>query len=244
MKRARVSPLPRVGADLVLEAGESHHLAGVLRSEVGERIELIDGAGGLALAEITACRKKRVAVRILEKPVISRESPLHLELVLAIPHQLSTVDQLLPGLVQLGVDRIWLATCAYSGRIKKDGERYLARLHEIALQALKQSGRLVPPNIELAPNWDGLCRDLKNRLDRIILFHPGYPRMGAGMSPTENGGSLALMIGAEGGFSRDEVATAAACGIQIHGLGPRILKLETAAIGACYWAQQQLGDLS
>ncbi len=238
MKRAWLEPLPEVGAEAALDPLESHHLAAVRRAAVGERIELIDGVGGLALAEIIVCRKDAVAVRILERPQISRESPMILELALAIPHQLSTMDQVLPGLVQLGVNRLWLATSAFSGRLKKDPDRYLTRLREIVRQAMKQSGRLVGPAIEFAAHWEALCIDFQERLAHGVLYHPGYPEVSATAFPAEGLPSLGLLIGAEGGFSEREVAAAEARGIHIHGMGPRILKQETAAIGACYWARQ------
>ena len=242
VKRILVPNIPEPGAFVVPEPDEAHHLLRVRRIAAGEPVEILDGKGGISLGEALPEGKSRLRIRVLQKLDISRESPFHLEIVLAIPAQLSTLGQMLPGLVQLGVQRIHLVPTSFGGRIKKNRVKYIGRLEQVCLQAIKQCGRTRVPVIEVPENWQVLCRDLTTRVKTAVLFHPegetGMP------SVVEDSGSVALIIGPEGGFSEEEVAHARSLGIRIWGMGPRTLKMETAALGACFWAQQRFGDLA
>ncbi|CAM2065001.1 Ribosomal RNA small subunit methyltransferase E [Sulfidibacter corallicola] len=242
MKRIWSPQLPDVGELLEPDREELRHLLSVRRASAGERIEVIDGKGGLAIGELESVRKRDAEIRIVERLEASRESPLQLTVVLALPVQISTLDDCLPGLVQLGVTRlIWVPT-RYGGRMKKDPAKYQGRLQTIALQSLKQCGRLVLPVITPARDWEEACTTMTESGAFSLLFHP--IRSGAGTEALpEKLDHVALWIGPEGGFSEDEVQRAAEAGARPTDMGPRILRTETAVIGACYWAQSRFGDI-
>ena len=262
MKRIWVEAIAPQGSWVDPDPQEMHHLIRVRRVSEGETVELIDGAGGLAQGLVHLLGKQRLRIKVTERLEQERESRLHLDLVLAIPSHAATIDLVLPGLVQLGVRRIFLTPTAYSGHLKKDRGKYLSRLRQIGIQALKQSGRLVLPTIHLDSAWDDLCGHMAQTNQVNILFHPrpgfsqnhGSPAHGSPAQGSPAQGSpardlpaqpstMGIFIGPEGGFTEDEVSRAEGAGICVRGLGSRILKLETAAIGACFWAQKQFGDL-
>lgn len=238
MKRVLVSSIPEPGQVARVDSAESHHLLKVRRVAPGEMLEVMDGSGGLALGELLV-EGRQALVRIEKWVEEKRESPLRLSVGLAIPSQLSVVDQFLPGMVQLGVTHVYLAPTAFGGRPGKRAEKYEDRLNSICLQSLKQCGRTQAPELMFLPNWDRLCRTLVENHQRTILFHPAEAEVSMEVKPE----SLALLIGPEGGFSPEEVDHARHLGIECMGLGPRILKMETAVIGACFWAQRAFGDL-
>jgi len=240
MKRVMLGHMPDPGQVIEPDADENHHLMRVRRARLGEEVELIDGKGGLALGRIEELRGKTARIAVLERRQSDRESTLQLVVGLAIPMQIATFDTLLPALVQLGVTKINLVPTAFSGRLKKAADRYLERLSQIAVQALKQSGRLVLPIIEVARDWPALCRTLTGLCDQNLLFHPHRP---PGWPAEERLRSLGLLFGPEGGFSEEELAQGIDAGFQTVGLGPRILKMEVAVTGACFQAQYRYGDL-
>jgi len=235
--RVLVDALPEPGGELTPGADECHHLLRVRRIKVDDHVELLDGRGGRAAATVIGLTRRDVELRVDDNQSADRESALHLEIAVAIPSQLSSFDSLLPALVQLGVDQIYLVPTRYSGRIKK--ESYLSRLQNIALQSLKQNGRLQIPAIERAPNWQQLCETMQAGNQHNIILHPSATPH---QDPTETQ-SLGLLIGPEGGFSEEEIELAVDHGMGVRALGPRILKLETAVVGACFWAQLAYGDL-
>ncbi len=236
MKRILVDEIPAVGTTFAPPEEERHHLQDVRRVREGEGLELLDGHGGLARAEVVAVGRNSLTVRVLEQLTEQRESPLYLAMVLAIPSQLSTVDDLLPGLVQLGLNRLTLVPTTWGGRLKKDSDKYLRRLHTIAANALKQCGRTVLPELELLDRWQDALAQPRHDLD--LLFHPTEQAPSLPAQPERIG----LWIGPEGGFTPEELAEAQTAGIQLKGLGPRILKLETAALATASWSQFQWGD--
>lgn len=237
MKRILLSHIPPVGSTALADDSESRHLLKVRRSKEGEEIEVLDGKGGLARG-LLQVEGKQAKVRILEVLDAQRESPLRLTLGLAVPSQLSVFDQALPSLVQLGVDAVFLAPTEYGGRLKKGGDRYRERLQTICIQSLKQCGRTRVPEIRFLEDWQALCSVMMEENDRVVLFHPTRDAASDAVPK-----SLGLMIGPEGGFSQAEVDLARTMGVQVQGLGPRILKMETAMVGACFWAQSLFGDL-
>ncbi len=240
MKRAWVPSLPAAGSELTLDAAESHHLLKVRRARPGDRIELIDGRGGLVEAEIVNADRDAARVRVGAALPDNRESPLTLTLALAVPQQRAVVDELLPGLVQLGVDSIYLAAVEYGGALKQDTQKYQARLTTIARNALKQCGRARLPRLTLwNRDWPALCETLAAAHEAMILCHPSVDS-GA---PPPTAQSIALLVGPEGGFTDGEAAAAIDRGAVPVSLGPRVLKMETAAICAAHWAQTRYGDM-
>lgn len=237
MKRVLLPTIPAEGETIQPPEQERRHLQNVRRVSVGEQIEVLDGKGSLAIAEICGLARNSLQLRILEHRKEERESPLHLELAVAIPSHLATFDDMLPSLVQLGVTQLYLVPTQWGGRLKK--AKYAQRLNTIAQQALKQCGRLQAPSLDFPTDWATLCEHMARVNPHNTVYHPNKP----GGVPAQHEHRLGLLIGPEAGFTEVEVEQAMEHGMQVCGLGPRILKMETAAIGACYLAQFNNGDL-
>ena len=69
-------PLPS-GDVAVLEGPEAHHLSRVLRKSVGDLVELFDGQGGYASAEVQSLSKKTVELKLLNRG----QSPLGIKIM-------------------------------------------------------------------------------------------------------------------------------------------------------------------
>ena len=241
MIRVWVDHLPKEDESVILCASEHHHLTNVRRVVKDAGLEVLDGKGGLARANILECSRKRTVLKITERLSEARESPLALHLGLALPHQKSTLEEMLPALVQLGVTHLHLVETKFSGRVKGAVGKFMDRLSHIGLQALKQCGRLHLPVLNQPDTFDRVAEALIALSDRAIIFHPdpgGSPQKQA----LEKVSRLAMLVGPEGGFEEDEWRQAVAMKWESMGLGPRVLRMETAAIGACFWAQSKYGD--
>src|SRR5262249_47187392 len=103
-------------------------------------------------------------------------------------------------------------------------EAKLDKLQRYVIEASKQCGRNVLLQVEPMADWETYCgRDDLPPLR--ILAHPGAPSLA-----WEGGQEVALALGPEGGFTDEEVALARERGWRLVGLGPRTLRVETAAL--------------
>ena len=223
-----------VGAQVPVSDAESHHLLRVLRAKQGEAVEVL-GKGSACLARLEMSGKCAALTCESLIDAASRESPLDLHVVLACPVHRQTLDGLVPALVQLGVNQVTVVQSAFGGSLKTDLEKWLSRLSSIEQQARKQSGRIHEMSIYFERNM-ALALDQADGL-KIVLDPSGGP---TDMAEILN--ELTLVIGPEGGFSREELNVAVSAGFLVCSLGPRILRMETAAVGACFWAQSRFGD--
>ncbi len=240
MKRVLVDLIPGVDQLSVPSEAECHHLIRVRRTVEGEQVELLDGQGGLALAVVTKVGKHEVQLRVIHRRVEQRESPLRLTLLISIPQQWATLDSVVPALVQQGVHRIVLVNTQFGGSLKKTSEKAKTRIRAIAIQSLKQCGRSILPELVFADDFAQHSGLLVQHHDEVLMLHPGPVRLSQWQPPLLR--SLAVMVGPEGGFSTEEAALAKELGCRLLGLGPRILKMETALSGICFWAQSRFGD--
>ena len=143
---------------------------------------------------------------------------------------------------ELGVAEIWPVVTARTDAAARPalrGTRH-ERWDKVASGAAEQCGRAVVP--EVAPTMT-LEQCVARPLDgaRVVLLETeGQPPL-ASLSPRPR--ALLLLVGPAGGFDATEVARLTTGGFHLAGLGPRILRSETAAVVAVALAQGLWGDL-
>jgi 16S rRNA (uracil1498-N3)-methyltransferase len=145
---------------------------------------------------------------------------------------------------ELGVRRITPVSSEYSV-VRLDEKRTEKRVHHwrgIAASACEQCGRntlpVIDPPVSLR-NWLGEHRN--NEGMRLIL-RPGSGTSLKSVDVSDN--RLTVLVGPEGGFSDAEYDLAAATGFESAGLGPRVLRTETAALAVLTVLQSIHGDLA
>jgi 16S rRNA (uracil1498-N3)-methyltransferase len=205
----------------VLDGPEAHHLATVCRLRPGDHVCLFNGDGAEYQAEVTAVRRREVEllVQAVERP--PRELGFRLEVAAPLPKG-DRVQFLVEKLTELGVTEfvpLWTSRSVVQPRDAK-----LEKLHRYVIEASKQCGRNVLMQIAAFEDWDSYCRNSDLPALRI-LGHPGGAH-----TPWLAGFDVALAVGPEGGFTDEEVIHAQDAGWQLADLGPRILRVETAAI--------------
>lgn len=219
--RYLVPTLPPPGPTAV-DGDLAHHLGRVLRCRPGDPVRLGDGRGGTAEAEVAAVQRDRV--QLLVQRVHHEAPPLpRLWLAFAPPRQQRS-EWLFEHGTEVGVavfQPLW------TERTRPQGERP-ERWSKVVRAAAGQCDRAwlpeVLPAIELAAFL--LRTDLPAR--RWIAT-AGAPPLGANPvgSATDD---VVLLVGPEGGFSAAEAKAAAAASFQPCGLGPHVLRAETAAL--------------
>lgn len=234
------SPQPLAAqATFELAAEASHHLARVLRMQAGDALVLFNGDGGEYPATIAAVDKRSVTVTTGQRAENVPESPLHLELGIAMSKG-ERMDWIIQKATELGVARI-VPLVSERVELKLQGERAdrkLAHWRGIAIAACEQCGRNRLPDIaDIRPLAQWLEQTTAER--RFVLHH----RSAEGLNATQAPASVALLIGPEGGLSDAEIAAAERHAFAPLRLGPRVLRTETAPLAAISVLQYAWGDL-
>jgi 16S rRNA (uracil1498-N3)-methyltransferase len=215
---------------VTLDGAEAHHLLHVMRAAVGERVTLFDGSGAEFSAVVEALGRSDAALRIDERRAVDRELPFPLTVGVALPKG-DRQKWLVEKLTELGVTT--LVPLAAERGVAQPSESALKRLRRAGIEAAKQCGRNRLMQITEPQAW-GECigclgssvRELPGK--RRLVTHPGGEPVVqidlAAMLPTY------AAIGPEGGLTDAELAAAIAAGWQPVDLGPRILRVETAAV--------------
>lgn len=199
----------------------------VMRAELHDRVEVIDGQGGLARGTISSLTKEHATIQITEyerhdRPVVS------IALLLPIIHH-SRLEWAVEKAVELGVASITIFAADASDR-KGLSESQKRRLEHIIISAMKQSGELFSPKITY-------CAHLRDSLgDTTLLFFGDLHGQGKSLTfyrtLLERYPHIAWVVGPEGGFSEKEMALLQARGKPLL-LHRNTLRAETAAIVGC-----------
>ncbi len=230
-----------VNQQIVLHPEASAHLLRVLRLPIGVPITLFNGSGNEYAATLIAQEKKLAHVEITSVYVRSVAYPFAIHLGQGISRG-AKIDFTLQKAVELGVTSITPLFTEYSTvKLTADRlEKRLAHWRGVIISACEQSGRTLVPNLATPmplDKWVGYC----NAHTKLIL-HPRAARKLAELPQKTT--NIALLIGAEGGFSDHEVSLAQRHHFISISLGPRILRTETAGLAAISALQSKWGDMS
>lgn len=225
------------GAEIALDERAAHRLVRVLRKRRGDVVELFDGAGRVADAEIVeAHRRQGCRVRIRRVEARNVESPLTVELVQAMAKG-EKMDWVVQKATELGV-AAFRPVVTRRSEVRPDGaRRRMARWREIAIAACEQSGRSVLPALHPPVALDALSPDARTRAVLSPTARAGLHELAI------DDGALCIAVGPEGGFDASELDELAAAGFRAVAFGPRVLRTETAAVSALAVAQARFGDL-
>jgi 16S rRNA (uracil1498-N3)-methyltransferase len=206
-----------ISASVFIKGREFEHLR-VLRLRVGDGLIVFDGTGLEADARIVEIDEISVQLEVDAPRKVNLEPPQAITLGIALLKGDKLAD-VVRACTELGVGTIQLLVTEFSDA-KEIGSQKLQRLRRIALEASKQCKRSVVPNI-LEP-----VKLLQYVPENALMAHPGssvLPRVAVRWN-----GPVTLFTGPEGGFSDQEIAWLEQHHVTRVGLGPRILRAETA----------------
>jgi len=209
----------------VLDGPEAHHLIHVMRAKTGMEVVLFDGTGVEFDAEITRVGRADVELAVGDRKEIDRELPTKIVLAVALPKG-DRQRWLIEKAVELGISH--LVPLETTRSVVTATPQALKRLQRTVIEASKQCGRNRLMEIGLSRSWVDLVAASQEGETRV-LAHPSTPSERKAVRPVTSG-SVTLAIGPEGGFTEEEVSRAVDAGWQAVSLGPRILRIETAAV--------------
>jgi 16S rRNA (uracil1498-N3)-methyltransferase len=206
---------------VTLQGAEAHHLAVVCRLRPGDAVCLFNGDGRQYPARIEEVSRRSATLDVFAVESPARELAFRLHVAAPLPRG-DRAQFLLEKLTELGATSFVPLQTARS--VVHPRETKLDKLQRHVIEASKQCGRNVLLQVRPMLEWSAFCRSAELP-ERRFLAHPG----GEGKHET-SGGDTVVAVGPEGGFTDDEVALARAAGWRSLDLGPRILRVETAAI--------------
>lgn len=214
---------PLKGAKLELDGALGHQISRVLRLHVGDRVILQDGSGRAWESVLRQVWPGRAQVEVGNLCDVAAEPDLQVTLFASILKG-EKQEFLVQKVVELGVWAIQPIVC--SRTLAKPTGQKMARWRRIATEAAEQCERaVVPPIRDPLPINSALCESPT----LVCVERSGEP---LGDLVSIGATKLALWIGPEGGWTREELGWLSANGSHFASLGSRILRAETAAVAA------------
>lgn len=212
---------------VTLDGPEAHHLAAVCRARAGDVVSLFNGDGREYVAEVSAIERQRIGLLVTAITDPVRELPFALEIAAPLPKG-DRGEWLIEKLTELGATAFTplrtRRSVVHPGAGKQD------KLRRVVIEASKQSGRTALLDVRAPLDWaDFLAATVGAEL---CLAHP----QAEGPVARLTGERRVVAVGPEGGFTDEEVTAAVAVSWRVVGLGPRVLRVETAAIVLAAWA--------
>jgi 16S rRNA (uracil1498-N3)-methyltransferase len=234
----------RPGAPFVPGDDEVHRLRDVLRLKAGDVVLLVEPSGAAWRAVVAGGRTFSLDV---EGPAgAARDTGEGLRVVLIVALLKSDRTELaVQKAVEAGVSEVRVAVCRRSVPRPGPAEaaRRVQRLRRVAAEAARQCGRPVAPEVSIHPTLADAIAGIGGNRFRMDET-PGTPslaeRLATDLDPAAG---VTVAVGPEGSFADDEAAAMTAAGFAPAGLGPRVLRAETAAIAAVVVAQAVAGDM-
>lgn len=230
------------GAQFAAEERAAHYLKNVMRRAAGDPIILFNGRDGEYAAEIAGVSKRAVDIRIgtLRRP---QSTVPDLWLCFA-PLKKDAVDFLVEKATELGVAAFQPVFTQHTATTRLNRERLQAN----AIEAAEQTERLTLPEIREPVSLNDLLRGWDPHRQLILCAEAG-PALPIGealsklKSDVRQSNAWAILCGPEGGFARSELDLLSNLPfVTAVGLGPRILRADTAALAALAVFQSILGD--
>jgi 16S rRNA (uracil1498-N3)-methyltransferase len=209
-----------------LTGPEAHHLATVCRMRPGDSVWLFNGDGKEYATEVRTVARREINLEVLRIEEPARELPFLLEVAAPLPRG-DRASFLLEKLTELGVTRFVPLRTQRSVVHPRETRR--DKLQRTVTEASKQCGRNVLLHVATLVDWGEYCQG--EDLPKVrMLAHPGSAARIAPLEEVRASGGAAIAVGPEGGFTAQEVQWAQDSGWRLVGLGPRILRVETAAL--------------
>ena len=226
--------------EVTITGSDVNHIKNVLRLKAGDQIEVFDSAQKVYTCKISEFSAKGgsasggILCSILSQKVSEIESPIKVTLAQCLPKG-KKMDLIIRMATELGVNKIIPVISERSiPKIEGKEKKRIEHWQITAREASEQSGRSVVPEIAPLTSFKDLIKSAK---DYSLAIMPWEGEEKISLKNILTGslahwltGSLLIIIGPEGGFSRAESNEAKEAGFKLASIGKRILRCETAAV--------------
>ncbi len=213
---------------------DARHISRSLRMTAGETITVCDMQGTDYNCILDEFTDSYVRAKIVSKSKVASEPPFYAHLFQALPKG-EKLDYIIQKAVECGISEITTFNSERCIAKEKSNESSkLIRRQRISLEAAKQSGRGIVPNINSTVSFSQMI-DMASKYDLVLFCYEKATDeslkalLNQFKSKSTDTPKIAIVIGSEGGFSEKEANIAKENGMNIVGLGKRILRTETAS---------------
>ena len=243
MRRFFLEDINESAKEAEITGEEFVHLKKVLRLGPGDSAAIFNGRGLELFGRIESIGQRSAVVSIEGRSEKAVESALDLVLLQGLLKG-DRPEFIVQKATELGLTGICFYTTARTvPRVDGEGaEKKLLRWKKAAIEAAKQCGRATLPRVTLAPGLKEAVQGSKAELKLLLWEKEGAASLGERLED-RSPHSAALLVGPEGGLSDDEARMAQEAVFLKAGMGPRILRAETAAVAAAAIVQYAFGGL-
>ena len=228
----------QVDERIEMDKEATHHMLNVMRMQIGDQVILVTKTEQVFIGELIADEGKKAILRLVESRVENKEIPIDTTLFVGLPKG-DKLELIVQKATELGARQIVPVSMRYSVTKwdQKKASKKKDRLKKIAKEAAEQSHRTFVPIIEDLHS----VNMVKNRLsdfNQVCIAYEEVAKAGeksilaqtyATLKPANK---IAFVTGPEGGIHPDEITHLTEDFNHVHlcGLGPRILRTETAPL--------------
>jgi len=224
----------------IISGTDYKHIVKVLRLKPGDEITLFNTNSTEFHGKISEIGKMEIIVDIEHSEQVNRESPIEITLLQGLPKG-DKMDYIIEKATELGVTRVVPIITERAQIRERDRKK---RWDRIALEASKQCGRVKPTIIENTLEFeDAITSYGKSELSAILHVNCEVSAKSYIKNSLQAPQNIVLFVGPEGGFTDNEVLLGNKRGFISLGLGPRVLRTETASIAVLSVIQFHYGDL-
>ena len=209
--------LPEIQDTFTVEGDTYRHLTRSRRMRLGEEAVFCDGSGMDYLSRMISCTKDAATFEVIERTPSVTECPLQISIFQCLPKG-DKMEEVLHRCTPLGVSRFIPVKSARSA--EAPGENKRKRWEKIILSAATQCGRSILPALSEVVSFKEAIEEMKKADLALICYENSEEPLPA----LPQAGSLAVLIGPEGGLTPEEADSLPNCS-----LGRRILRTEEAA---------------
>ncbi|ANZ22610.1 16S rRNA methyltransferase [Buchnera aphidicola (Diuraphis noxia)] len=224
-----------------LSKDNSHYLSKVLRIKIQDKIEIFNNTNYVFFAKIICITFHAIKIKIYKNEIKNNESSINIHIGQVISKN-DKIEFIIQKSTEMGIKQItplFSENCNIQQKFFNFSHK-IKRWKKIIISSCQQCNRNIIPKIKKPEDILSWCKNNKKN-DMKIIFHPESDVTINQL--TEFKKYIRIVIGPEGGFSKNEIKKIIKCGFTSVKLGPRILRTETAAIVAITALQTKFGEL-
>lgn len=218
--------------EIIVDGDDYRHLSKVLRKKEGDILTITDGKLNIYECRIILNDGKKIICRIEEKKYNLYEPEINVTLFIAPLKNISRFEFAIEKAVELGVKKIQPVLTEHTIVKNSFSKVKMERFGNIIKRATGQSQRCFLPELENVVSFSGMIKITENKKNRIVMYE--FSKDNEIILNDNSSDEFYLLIGPEGGFSKEEANSLADAGWTFKSLGERKLRAETAAIVSVY----------
>jgi len=212
-----------------LQEEEAYHFQKVLRGKIGEKIQLTDGNGKMAVGIVNELSSKSVRIELTENPIFISPTPYQLHIAIAPTKNMDRLEFFLEKATEIGIHSISFLKTFHSERKNIN----LERCQKIVISAVKQSLKAYIPRLNENVKFHDFIQQNHPETKLIAHCDENFERVSF-QNKLEAKKDYLILIGPEGDFSKEEIQLAERNNFTGISLGNQRLRTETAALNAVF----------